>query len=150
MPYKKAAKFSENRARLSCISWRCMKLASRSAIESLSSAKAGSSDSRGEATFRLREVESRREVRLGGRRGVVGLGGVLRPCEVERLVGAGVVDDMATPAGLPFDTRPTSTTVRRAFWFDEAYNVYRGLSATFRNDLSDEDPPRDDIRLHLL
>ena len=48
MPYKNPAKLSLNRAKLSCMSCKCMKLASRSAIESDSSAKAGSSDSSGE------------------------------------------------------------------------------------------------------
>lgn len=47
MPYKKLAKLSLNRLRLSCISCKCMKLASKSAIESESSAKAGSRDSSG-------------------------------------------------------------------------------------------------------
>ncbi len=45
-PYKKAAKLSPNRARLSCMSWRCMKLASRSAMLSASSANWGSRMSR--------------------------------------------------------------------------------------------------------
>ena len=45
MPYRKLAKLSLNRLKLSCISCKCMKLASRSAIESESSAKAGSRDS---------------------------------------------------------------------------------------------------------
>ena len=49
MPYKKLAKLSLNLLRLSCINCRCMKLASRSAMESDSSAKAGSSDSSGKA-----------------------------------------------------------------------------------------------------
>jgi hypothetical protein len=48
MPYKNPAKLSLNRAKLSCMSCKCMKLASRSAIESDSSAKASSSDSSGE------------------------------------------------------------------------------------------------------
>ena len=47
MPYKKLAKLSLNLLKLSCINCICMKLASRSAIESESSAKAGSRDSRG-------------------------------------------------------------------------------------------------------
>ena len=47
IPYKKLAKLSLNLLKLSCINCRCMKLASRSAIESESSAKAGSRDSRG-------------------------------------------------------------------------------------------------------
>lgn len=49
IPYKKAAKLSLNRARLSCMSCKCIKFASRSAIESDSSAKPGSRYSRGEA-----------------------------------------------------------------------------------------------------
>ena len=47
IPYKKPAKLSLNLLKLSCINCICMKLASRSAIESESSAKAGSRDSRG-------------------------------------------------------------------------------------------------------
>ena len=46
IPYKKLAKLSLNLLKLSCINCRCIKLASRSAIESENSAKAGSSDSR--------------------------------------------------------------------------------------------------------
>lgn len=41
-PYKKLAKLSLNRVKLSCINCRCMKFASRSAIESASSANCGS------------------------------------------------------------------------------------------------------------
>lgn len=48
IPYRKLAKLSLNLLKLSCINCRCMKLASRSAIESESSAKAGSRNSRGE------------------------------------------------------------------------------------------------------
>ena len=47
IPYKKLAKLSLNLLKLSCINCRCMKLASRSAIESENSATAGSRDSRG-------------------------------------------------------------------------------------------------------
>ena len=46
-PYRKLAKFSLNLDKLSCINWRCMKFASRSAIESESSANAGSKESKG-------------------------------------------------------------------------------------------------------
>lgn len=42
MPYRKLAKLSLKRVKLSCISCRCMKLASKSAIESASSANCGS------------------------------------------------------------------------------------------------------------
>jgi hypothetical protein len=47
-PYKKLAKLSPNRDKLSCMSCRCMKFASRSAILSESSAKAGSREDSGE------------------------------------------------------------------------------------------------------
>ena len=75
-PYRKLAKFSLNLDRLSCISCRCMRLASRSAIESDNSAKAGSSESKG----KLDEAPppgvnvwlSRNDVRELGRSGVVG------------------------------------------------------------------------------
>ena len=49
MPYRKLAKLSLNLLKLSCINCKCMKLASRSAIESDSSAKAGSRNSNGNA-----------------------------------------------------------------------------------------------------
>jgi len=64
-----------------------MKFASRSAILSLNSAKAGSKDARGSAELdRGPEgvvCEARKEVREGGRRGVVGreLAEGLRACE---------------------------------------------------------------------
>ncbi len=69
-PYKKLAKLSLNLDRLSCISCKCMKLASRSAIESDSSAKAGSSDSKGNSEELLPAVKpwpSLKEVRELGR-----------------------------------------------------------------------------------
>lgn len=87
IPYKKLAKLSLNLLRLSCINCRCIKFASRSAMESESSAKAGSSDSNGKAEVPDLEVKvwlSRREVRELGRRGVEGREGGL--AEVERLV----------------------------------------------------------------
>lgn len=66
-----------------------MKFASRSAIESDNSAKAGSKASRGnsEETFPgTNPCPSLREVRELGRNGVVGRDeGLLRDCEVERL-----------------------------------------------------------------
>lgn len=48
-PYKKLAKLSLNLERLSCINCICMKLASRSAMESLSSANAGSNEAKGDS-----------------------------------------------------------------------------------------------------
>ena len=92
MPYKNAPKFSLNRPRLSLSSWRCMKLASKSAILSLSSAKAGSSDARGKSAAEREasrplgvDCEARRLVREGGRRGVVGREGTrVRECEEVR------------------------------------------------------------------
>lgn len=65
-----------------------MKLASRSAMESDSSAKAGSSDSRGKFDLDAPGVKvwlSRREVREEGRSGVEGRdGGLERVADVER------------------------------------------------------------------
>ncbi len=68
-----------------------MKLASRSAMESESSAKAASRASRGKAELYVPEAlgvkdwELRREVRDEGRRGVEGRdGGLLRVADVER------------------------------------------------------------------
>lgn len=99
-PYKKAAKLSLKRAKLSCITCRCMKFASRSTILSESSAKAGSKASNGDASFA--PAESRKLVLETGRSGVVGRAGDLRPRLVDRLRGprwtggsaVGVVDAM--------------------------------------------------------
>lgn len=80
IPYKKLAKLSLNRLKLSCISCRCIKLASKSAIESASSAKAGSRGSRGDVEEPVSGVKvrlSRRDVRELGRRGVEGREGAL-------------------------------------------------------------------------
>lgn len=87
-PYRKLAKFSLNLDRLSCISCKCIRFASRSAIESENSAKAGSSESKGNADEApppgVKVWLSRNDVRELGRSGVVGLeGGRLR--EEERL-----------------------------------------------------------------
>ena len=93
MPYKKLAKLSLNRDKLSCMSCMCIKLASKSAIESLSSANAGSKASSGKAevlTPKRPGVNvwlSRRLVRDEGRSGVEGRDGGLRLAEVERLEG---------------------------------------------------------------
>lgn len=80
-PYKKLAKSSLNRARLSCMSWKCIILASRSAKASESSAKAGSKvfNGNGSPPWVLRWADSRNEERDEGRRGVVG-----RDRDVER------------------------------------------------------------------
>ena len=90
MPCRKLAKHSLNRDKLSCISWRCMKLASRSAMPSDSSAKAGSSASSGEppvASPREGVCEDRSDPLDGGRSGVAGRGGGVWPrdWDVERL-----------------------------------------------------------------
>lgn len=102
-PYRKLPKFSLKRPRLSLRSCRCRKLASRSAMLSLSSAKAGSRLLRGwEGLGLFLELvgsplgvvvcEARREVREGGRRGVVGRLGRLRVREWEEVRGrCGVV-----------------------------------------------------------
>lgn len=88
MPYRKLAKLSLNLLKLSCINCKCMKLASRSAIESESSAKAGSRYSRGlvdEPGLGVKVWLSRSDVRELGRRGVDGRdGGFMREAEVER------------------------------------------------------------------
>lgn len=81
-PYRKLAKLSLNLAKLSCISWKCIMLASRSATASESSAKAGSnvfSGNEAASPCTLLRAESRNEERDEGRRGVVG-----REREVER------------------------------------------------------------------
>jgi hypothetical protein len=77
-PYRKLAKLSLNRDRLSCISCRCMKLASRSAMESASSANAGSRASMADLppliglTYPAPPVPSRKDDLELGRKGVVG------------------------------------------------------------------------------
>ena len=90
IPYKKLAKLSLNLDRLSCINCRCMKFASRSAIESDSSANAGSRDSNAkpeEVSPDAKPWPSRKDVRELERRGVVGRDErLLRDCEVERWV----------------------------------------------------------------
>ena len=90
IPYKKLAKLSLNRDRLSCISCRCIKFASRSAIESDSSANAGSRNSKGnseEVPPAVKLCPSRNDVRELERRGVVGRDErLLRDCDVERLL----------------------------------------------------------------
>lgn len=90
IPYRKLAKLSLNRDRLSCINCRCIKFASKSAIESDNSAKAGSRDSRGnseEVPPAANPWPSRSDVRELERSGVVGRDErLLRVCEVERLV----------------------------------------------------------------
>jgi hypothetical protein len=87
IPYRKLAKLSLNRLRLSCINCKCMKLASRSAIESDNSANAGSRHSNGKAEVPALGVNvwlSRRDVRELGRKGVEGReGGLLRDADVE-------------------------------------------------------------------
>ena len=73
-PYMKAAKFSLNRAKLSCINCKCIIFASKSAIESDNSPKEGSNASRGTsltpATLAL--DDSRKDEREDARNGVVG------------------------------------------------------------------------------
>ena len=88
IPYKKLAKLSLNLDKLSCINCRCMKFASRSAIESDNSANAGSRDSNAkpeEVSPDAKPWPSRKDVRELERRGVVGRDErLLRDCEVER------------------------------------------------------------------
>jgi hypothetical protein len=73
-PYRKLAKSSLKRARLSCINWKCIMLASRSAMASESSAKAGSNvlSGNGASSLTLFRAESRKEDREEGLSGVVG------------------------------------------------------------------------------
>ena len=77
-PYKKLAKLSLKRVKLSCISCRCIKLASRSAMESASSANCGSSALIAGCEYPALLMlwpypwASRSEERELGRRGVVG------------------------------------------------------------------------------
>jgi hypothetical protein len=81
---------------------RCMKLASRSAIESDSSANSGSKTSRGRGPL-LDLPDSRREEREDARRGVVGRESGRRVAELERLVllpAWGVVEDDMLAAGV--------------------------------------------------
>ena len=83
-PYRKLAKLSLKRARLSCISWKCIMLASRSAMASESSAKAGSNalSGNGASPETLFRADSRKEPRDDGRSGVVGRG--VRDRDVDR------------------------------------------------------------------
>jgi formylglycine-generating enzyme required for sulfatase activity len=81
-PYRKLAKLSLNRDKLSCMSWKCIIFASRSATASDNSAKAGSkvlSGKEAASPCTLLRAESRNEERDEGRRGVVG-----REREVDR------------------------------------------------------------------
>lgn len=82
-PYMKLAKLSLKRARLSCMSWKCIMFASRSDIASESSAKAGSKALRGNEgpPLVLALAESRKEERDEGRRGVVGRETLVRDVE---------------------------------------------------------------------
>ncbi|CAL3971694.1 unnamed protein product [Diplocarpon coronariae] len=87
-PYKKLAKFSEKRERLSFRTCMFMKLSSKSAIESDSSANEGSNASRGayDAPPMLAFPDSRKDEREEGRRGVVGREIGLRVPEVDLLM----------------------------------------------------------------
>ncbi len=99
-PYKKLAKLSLKRDKLSCMSWKCIKFASRSAIESASSANAGSKVFRGKCAppETLSLADSRNEDREDGRSGVVGRG--VRLLEVERfaLESRASLGDMTAPS----------------------------------------------------
>lgn len=101
-PYRKLAKLSLKRARLSCMSCKCIIFASRSAMASDSSAKAGSKVLRGKGASRSRLAlaDSRKEERDGGRRGVVGRD--VRVRELDRFAlesPAGSVDDISGGGG---------------------------------------------------
>lgn len=73
-PYRKLAKLSLNRARLSCMSWKCIMFASRSAMASESSANAGSKvfSGNGASPTTLSRADSLKDDRDDGRSGVVG------------------------------------------------------------------------------
>lgn len=90
-PYMKLAKLSLNRARLSCMSWKCIMLASRSDMASDSSAKAGSKALRGNngPPPVLALADSRKEERDEGRSGVVGREALVR--DVERFLSCDMV-----------------------------------------------------------
>jgi len=83
-PYRKLAKLSLKRAKLSCISWKCIMFASRSAMASESSANAGSNvfNGKGASPETLSRADSLNEEREDGRSGVVGRG--VRGRDVER------------------------------------------------------------------
>lgn len=83
-PYRKLAKLSLKRARLSCISWKCIRFASRSAMASDSSPNCGSKASSGNGAWLLALAESRKDDREEGRNGVVGRDTLVR--EVERFL----------------------------------------------------------------
>lgn len=104
-PYKKLAKLSLNLAKLSCINCKCMKLASKSAIESENSAKVGSNDSRGaaDAPMMLDLPDSRNDDRDEGRNGVVGrdVGRRLLEPDLLVLLSRGVVEDDMVLAVVP-------------------------------------------------
>ena len=70
----KLAKLSLNRARLSCINWKCIMFASKSAMASDSSANAGSNALSGKCASprTLSRADSRNDERDDGRSGVVG------------------------------------------------------------------------------
>lgn len=88
-PYRKLAKLSLKRARLSCISWKCIMFASRSAMASASSPKCGSKALSGKGASLLALAESRKEDRDEGRRGVVGRDALFR--DVERFLSCDMV-----------------------------------------------------------
>ena len=88
IPYRNAPKFSLNRPRLSFSSCRCIIFASRSAMLSLNSAKAGSREFSGKSELACDMLPlgvvwlARKLVRDGGLRGVVGRDGTrVRECD---------------------------------------------------------------------
>lgn len=100
MPYRKPAKLSEKRARLSCISCSCIKFCSRSAMASLSSAnpswRPSSAIAPDAEAARPRWELSRRLLREEARKGVVGrLRGDLLRARRQSGVCMGVVEAMA-------------------------------------------------------
>lgn len=87
----KLAKLSLKRARLSCMSWKCIMFASRSDMASDSSAKAGSKALRGNEGPPpvLALADSRKEERDEGRSGVVGRETLVR--DVERFLSCDMI-----------------------------------------------------------
>ena len=138
MPYRNAPKFSLNRPRLSFSSCRCMKLASKSAMLSLSSANAGSSVARGKSALETDALplgvvcDARRLVREGGRKGVVGRDGtrVLEWLELRRLpdecgCSAGVAVDAIVMCRTLTDRCTGWDQVNRRNWTTRSSNVSR-------------------------
>lgn len=141
-PYRKLAKLSLNRERLSCISCRCMRFASRSAIESESSTKAGSIVSSGRVEdppgLARKARPSRTEVREFGLKGVVGReeGAWLRevdrltvPSAIVRVVrsGALMLPSFTIHIKCPTGASTSAAAYTRCFHFSACFSVCQEL-----------------------